>query len=160
MNEWMAQPSSGSDYFEIYNPAANPVAIGGMYFTDNSTATKFRIADLSFIGTGSSSGFLKFDADSAMDKYPADHVNFGLSSSETVRLIDTDGATEVSRGDPAPVTGVSRGRLPDGSTNIVSFPKINDYDTVSPGEPNFLILTNLQINELLAHTDPPLEDAI
>ena len=160
MNEWMASPSSGSDYFEIYNPGTNPIAIGGMYLTDNNTLTKFRIADLSFIGTGSISGFLKFDADNAPDKYPADHVTFSLSSSESIRLIDTDGVTEVSRGDPAPVTGVSRGRLPDGTTNIVSFPKINDYDTFSPGEANFLILTNLQINELLAHTDPPLEDAI
>lgn len=159
MNEWMAQPSSGNDYFEVYNPGTDPVALGGMYLTDNNTPTKFRIADLSFIGTGPG-GFLRFDADSATDKYPADHVSFGLSSSEIIRLIDTDGATEVSRGDPAPVSGVSRGRLPDGTTNIVAFPKINDYDTASPGEPNFLILTNLQINELLAHTDPPLEDAI
>ena len=52
-------------------------------------------------------------------------------------------------------TGVSQGRFPDGSANIVSFPT-----TVSPGESNYLPLTNAVANEILTHTDPPLEDAI
>src|SRR6185312_2527565 len=32
--------------------------------------------------------------------------------------------------------------------------------TASPGESNFLPLSNAVVNELLSHTDPPLEDAV
>jgi hypothetical protein len=52
-------------------------------------------------------------------------------------------------------TGVSQGRLPDGGTNIVSFPT-----TPTPEESNYLPLQNVVINEVLTHTDLPLEDAI
>jgi hypothetical protein len=50
---------------------------------------------------------------------------------------------------------VSEGRFPDGSTNIIRFP-----GTASPGESNWRLLTNVVINEVLTHTDLPLEDAI
>jgi hypothetical protein len=43
----------------------------------------------------------------------------------------------------------------DGSTNIIRF-----ADTPSPGAPNYLPLNDIVINELLSHTDPPLEDAV
>src|SRR5262249_33684392 len=51
--------------------------------------------------------------------------------------------------------GVSQGRLPDGSTNIVDFPQ-----TPTPSDSNFLPLTNVVVNEVLTHTDAPFEDAI
>ncbi len=35
INEYMALPASGDDWFEVYNPNEQPVAIGGMFFTDN-----------------------------------------------------------------------------------------------------------------------------
>src|SRR6185312_747871 len=50
---------------------------------------------------------------------------------------------------------VSQGRFTDGAANIVYF-----SETASPGAANYLPLTNIVINELLSHTDPPLEDAI
>jgi len=53
------------------------------------------------------------------------------------------------------LTGVSEGRFPDGGTNIVAFP-----GTDSPGAPNYRRLTEIVINEVLTHTDEPLEDAI
>ena len=34
VNEWMANPASGSDWFELYNPDANPVALAGLYLSD------------------------------------------------------------------------------------------------------------------------------
>jgi len=171
VNEWMANNSSGPDYFEIYNPGNKPISIGGCFLTDNpASLTKFRIPDLSYIGTGVISGYLKFDADSATNKYPADHVNFSLSNNgENVGLYDAGFSVIDFVSFGRQTSGVSEGRLPDGqggiavqvgSPNRVFFPKINDYDTASPGAPNFLILTNLSINEILTHTDPPLEDAV
>ena len=50
---------------------------------------------------------------------------------------------------------MSEGRFPDGASTIVKFP-----GTESPGDANYLLITNVVINEALTHTDPPLEDAI
>ena len=52
-------------------------------------------------------------------------------------------------------TGVSEGLLPDGTSNRVFFPL-----TATPGNANFLPVGSVVINELLSHTDPPLEDAV
>ena len=46
-------------------------------------------------------------------------------------------------------------RLPDGSTNIVAFPR-----SATPGEGNYWILDTLIINEILAQSSAPFEDAI
>jgi hypothetical protein len=53
------------------------------------------------------------------------------------------------------VTGVSQGRFLDGGAAGFSFP-----GTASPGAANYLLLTNVVINEVLSHSDDPLEDAI
>jgi hypothetical protein len=45
--------------------------------------------------------------------------------------------------------------LPDGLSSVVSF-----VETPTPGDSNFLPLPNVVVNEVLTHTDPPLEDAI
>ena len=45
--------------------------------------------------------------------------------------------------------------MPDGGSAIVAFPT-----NPTPGEGNYLPLTSAVINEVLSHTDPPLEDAI
>jgi len=50
--------------------------------------------------------------------------------------------------------GISQGRLPDGATNIVYFRQ------PTPGDSNWLPLGNVFINEVLSHTDLPLEDAV
>jgi len=55
----------------------------------------------------------------------------------------------------AQAQGVSQGRLPDGGTNVVFFP-----ETPTPKNANFLPLATVVVNEALAHTDLPLEDAI
>jgi hypothetical protein len=171
VNEWLAtQSSSGpKDYFEIYNPSNRPIDISRMYLSDNpSIPTKFQIPSNSFIGTGWISGYLKFTADSAVDKYPADHVNFGLATSESVILSEPEPLPTPVVVDRVDFTGmvndVSEGRLPDGGTAIVRFGvnAITGYDEKSDGAPNFKFLsyTNIFVNELLSHTDPPLEDAV
>ena len=156
INEWMAVSSSDNDWFEIYNPDTVPVALGGLFLTDDLGApTKYSIPVLSFIGHGSNA-YQRFEADSPQTPSGPEHVNFKLSGSGDeigLALSTTASIDAVSFGQQ--VDGVSQGRLPDGSATIVSFPT-----SASPGEANFLPLTNVVVNEALAHTDPPLEDAI
>lgn len=167
INEWMASPSSGDDWFEIYNTTNQPVALGGLYLTDTpANPTQARINDLSFIGPSSlSSAYLKFSASGT--NVPADQVIFKLSGSgEFIGLYNTNvtagPATNTARLDTvafgAQFSGISQGRLPDGATNATNV--VFFTNTVSPAAMNYRIMTNVVISEVLAHTDPPLEDAI
>lgn len=153
INEWMAKPSSGSDWFELYNPEALPVALGGLTLTDVLTTPALTtIQSLSFIGSG---GFLEF----AADEKPADgptHVNFKLGSTAgsiglfSPARVAIDTVTYGTQSE-----GVSQGRLPDGAAKIVSF-----LTGATPGESNYLPIYSVIINEVLTHSDPPLEDAV
>ena len=158
MNEWLANPESGEDTFEIFNPGALPVALADLWLTDDlstpTTRMKHKLAKLSFIGTNVF-GFQKFTADSQPQNC-ADHVAFSLSASGEVLGLSQNNGTLIDGvifGTQA--LGVSQGRFPDGATSVVSFPF-----SESLGDANWLPLTNLVINEVLTHTDPPLEDAI
>ena len=155
INEWMANPKSGDDWFELYNPSAQPVALGGLFLTDDlNDRRKSRIPALSFIGS-STNGLLRFDADNDTSK-GADHVAFKLSNGgEALGLFLADGTTVDSVVFGQQFPGVSEGRLPDGGPAIVQF-----THTSSPGENNHLALSSVVINEVLTHTDPPLEDAV
>ena len=155
INEWMAAPSSGEDWFELHNPEAQPVALGGFYLTDNLTDPgQHRIPSLSFLGANTNS-FQQFVA----DKNPsagADHVNFKLAPErEALGLFSAGGVAIDTITFQNQQSGVSEGRFPDDASQIVSFPT-----TSSPGEANYLPLIGVAINEVLTHTDPPLEDAI
>jgi hypothetical protein len=153
VNEWMADPVSGSDWFELYNSGSQPVSLGGLFFTGDLTKpTASPVPPLSFIGAN---GFFQFLADSNPNA-GADHVRFKLSKSgDTVGLFSPAGILITAYTFGAQLTGASQGRFPDGSTNIISF-----TSSVSPGESNYLPLSNVVVNEVLSHTDPPLEDAV
>jgi hypothetical protein len=155
INEWMANPSSGQDYFEIYNPNPQPVDISRFYLTDNlSQLTKHQLPFLSFLGIGEDA-YQKFDADSA-PLVGADHVNFALAAGGEALGLTHSNLTAIDSVSFGPQgAGVSQGRLPDGAAGIVNFPL-----TPTPGNGNFLPLTTVVINEVLAHTDLPLEDAV
>jgi hypothetical protein len=170
INEWLADQSNDGvdDYFEIYNTTNRHVALGGLYLTDSATAPlQYQIAPLSFIGTGAQA-YVTFEADEnggttgTTNRYPADHVNFGLRGAGEQIIIYNSSFQEIHRVVFGPQEeDVSEGWLPDGNTNNrVRFRVINDYETMSPNDPNFLILTNVYVNELLAHTDPPQEDVV
>jgi hypothetical protein len=155
LNEWMARPHSGDDWFELYNTGALPVQLTGLFVTDNpSTAgmTQSQLGPLSFVGGRK---WVELTA----DNHPGSgsgHVSFSLDGSgETLRLYNTNTnlIDVVDFGIQAP--GASQGCLPDGTANIVSFPT-----TPTPGDANYLPLTNVIINEVLTHTDAPLEDAV
>jgi len=155
INEWMAQPASGSSWFELYNLDPLPVSLGGLYLSDDPSIaglTEFQVPPLSFIP---GQGWIKWDADG----HPSNgrnHVNFQLSATgESLLLYDTALTLIDAVYFSGQQTSVSQGRLPDGSGTVVSFPA-----TASPGAGNYLPLTNAVVNEVLSHTDPPLEDAI
>jgi len=156
VNEWMANPLPGDDdFFEIYNPGSQPVALGGLWLTDVlTTRNKHQIARLSFIGA-ITNAWTEFKADGNTTA-GADHVSFSLrASSEDVGislpdLTLIDGISFTNQAE-----GVSIGRLPDGANTVMSFPT-----TASPGSANYLPLPNVAVNEALTHTDLPFEDAI
>src|SRR2546428_475387 len=72
-------PSSGDDWFEVYNTANAPVALGGLFLTDNlADRTQSPIRPLSFIGFAGN-GFVQFIADGNRDN-GANHVSFKLNN--------------------------------------------------------------------------------
>ena len=154
-NEWMANSSSGDDWFELYNLDPVPVALGGLYLTDDCSLagqTKFVVSPLSFIG---GHGWVQWSADGHSSN-GRNHVNFKLDPwGESLRLYDRDFSPIDAIDFGVQDMDVSQGRLPDGGNAIVPF-----LTTPSPGEANSLPLTNAAINEVLTHSDPPLEDAI
>jgi hypothetical protein len=156
INEWMADPPSGDDdWFELYNPNSQPVALGLFWLTDDlATRQKHQLWPLSFIGA-ITNAWQKI----ICDPDPAgDHVGFNLRATapgEQLGLSWPNGSPVDSIAFGAQSPGVSQGRLVDGQTNIVSFP-----GTPSPGDPNYVLMNNVVISEVLTHTDLPLEDAI
>jgi hypothetical protein len=155
LNEWMADPASGDDYFEVYNPNAQPVDVSRFYVTDDlSNRTKHRLPALSFIGVGQNA-FQRFVA-SGNTTLGGEHVNFSLrAAGEALGLTTASNVALDSVSFGPQTTGVSQGRLPDGSGSIVNF-----TTTPTPGRSNFLPLSNVVVNEVIAHTDAPLEDAV
>lgn len=153
INEWMATDGGGPDWIELYNPADLPVALGGLYWNDDVVpSTNSPIAPRSYIGPGR---HLQFLADGDLEA-GARHVGFRLSGSgDIIGLFDAGGLVQDIVSFGPQVSGVSQGRLPDGAAAVVSFP-----DSASPGDPNYLPLASLVINEVLAHSDVPLEDAV
>lgn len=155
INEWLANPSSGGDWFELFNGDAKPVALAGCHLsneTDPASTNKFSIRPLSYIPA---QGWVLYNADKDTNAGP-DHVSFGLSAKGGSIVLWSSNLVLLDRVDfGAQTSGISEGRLPDGTTNIVKFPT-----TATPGEDNYLPLTQIVINEVLTHTDPPLEDAV
>lgn len=174
------------DWFEIYNPDTNIVVLSGLVFADKGSSNnvplvipnppedslKF-VAPLSYI---SPQGFVQIfclGAGQGQASAP-DEVNFSLSSTGGTAGSTNDPADEIwifATNDLAQVidhvilprfsqiadNDITRGRLPDGG----------DYDPLnaklprkSPKESNFGTISEIVINEILTHTDPPLEDAI
>ncbi len=130
-NEWMARPLEGEDWFELYNTADLPVALGGLWLTDSPALperAKHRIAPLSFIAPRA---WVLWWASGRPDRGPY-HADFNLDAEgETLRLYDAAfrllDAVDFGRQDP----GVSEGRLPDGSDRLERFP-----DRATPGTAN------------------------
>lgn len=154
INEWLANPASGDSWFEIYNSQTAPVALSGLYLTDSlANSRQWQFPPLSFIG-GGPAAYQRFEADADPQK-GADHVSFQLNpAGGQIALLTGDGQVlnQVTFGPQ--VVGVSEGRFPDGGALIARFAD------PSPGGYNFVPLTNVVINEVLAAAAAPLEPAI
>lgn len=133
INEWMASPTKGDDWLEIYNSGSSPVALGGLYLSDDLlNPFKSPIAPLSFIGSVES-GFALFFATGEITA-GKNHAGFALKrTGESLGLFSPIGVLIDSVVFGPQIQGVSEGRLPDGDTEIVSFPT-----TASPGSSNYL----------------------
>lgn len=155
LNEWMAGPLTGDDWFELYNTNTLPVDLSGLYLSDSPAVqqvTNSPVAPLSFVGGRK---WVLFRADGNLSA-GLDHANFSLDQQgESLRLYTTNLEVIDVIDFGLQTDGASQGRLPDGSASIVSFPT-----TPTPGAANFLPIAGLVVNEILTHTDPPLEDAV
>ncbi len=133
INEWMADPQKGDDWFELYNPTGQPLALGGFFLSDDpANPMLHRLPTHCFIG-GGFFAFQKIVAD-AQARRGADHVSFKLrASGEGIALRDADGwlIDEVIFASQS--EAVSEGRFTDGSATIARFPGID-----TPGAPNRL----------------------
>jgi len=131
INEWMARPTQGDDWFELYHPEPHPIDLGGLLLSDDPAEPgKRRIPDHSYIG-GDWYRHQKIVADGNPDA-GADHVNFRLSAAgDAILLHDALGhlIDGVRFGPQA--ENVSEGRLPDGAATLATF-----SNRASPGAAN------------------------
>ena len=155
LNEWMANPWDGDDWFEVYNSTNRPIDLAGLILSDDPSAAntnKFRIPALSFVDAG---GWLRWIADGQETPAPG-HVNFKLSAEGgSLRIYSSSGATIDAVDFSYAPKGISSGRLPDGGVALVAFPGAS-----SPGESNFQLLPEVVINEVLGGARPPFEAAV
>ncbi len=154
INEWMAAAES-DDWLELHNLDASPVALSGLFLTDDPSLAGLSntpIAALSFIG---GKDFVQWIADETPSA-GRDHTRFDLDQDgDNIRLYDGNFSIIDSVSFGAQLPNVSQGRLPDGTSNIVSFPA-----SATPDASNYLPLPDVVINEALTHTDLPLKDSI
>jgi len=132
VNEWMASPASGDDWFEIYNPSDKPVELSDLLLNDSITTTNqaTSIPPLSYVGIGLGA-YQEFRADGDASK-GADHVGFRLAASgEAIGIYTADGILLDGISFGPQRQGISEGRYADGSTNIIAF-----VGTPTPGAPN------------------------
>jgi hypothetical protein len=116
-NEWLANPSSGPDGFELFNSGALPVAIGGTYLADQLSDTRQQlVTPLSFMGTGAGR-WLAFVADDSQ-AVPG-RVNFKLAKEGGVLgFFSAEGAQLDVVAFGVQAKGKSQGSYPDGSDTI------------------------------------------
>ncbi len=151
VNEWMANPRNGEDWFELFNSSSSPVAIGNLWLSDTLGSAITQIPPHSYIA---GNWFARFEADGQNDG--GNHANFKLSVSGDRILVLAENGTNVidSVNFGAQGLGVSEGRFPDGALTLTSFP-----ETKSPGASNWKE-AEVVINEALTNSVEPLEDAV
>ena len=153
INEWMANPITGPDWFELFNRDRLAVSLDGVSATDDPSIVGrghgYRFPSLSYIG---SQGFLRVVADADLSQ-GADHAPFRLrSEGGTLLLNDT---TQTAPGTPLPLQidaisygtqtpGASQGRWPDGGAEVIEF-----LQNSSPEAPNGKRHPSIRLNEFI-----------
>ena len=132
INEWRARSSLASDeFFELYNSGAGPVALGGLWLSDEPSEVgrrKWQIPSLTYIQAGGFAAFWPADG-SSQPGSPSFHLD---TTGELVRLGLDDANTtaiDIVGFGQAPPAGSSEGRQPDGGAGIAAM-------TPTPGTPN------------------------
>ncbi len=132
------EPGEFPDWFEIYNPIATAVDVGGIYVTDDPLIpTKYQIPSGVTIPA---LGYYLMYADNDSAQGP-EHTNFKLAggTGEALAIYDRDGVTQIDILTFGPqVANVSYGRYPDGAGPFDFMP------SPTPGAPN------------LPHNPPPI----
>lgn len=143
LNEWAGNSRYrlSDDFVELHNPAAQPVALGGLRLTDDlaSYPTRHVFPPLSFIGAAT---LLEIDSD---------QFGFGLNGQfESIWLTGSNGAILDQADLIAQHADTSSGRSPDGSNTWA------DFAVPSPGISNGTtpvgfqdLLESLRITEIM-----------
>ncbi|MDB6154397.1 MAG: hypothetical protein JWL90_2850, partial [Chthoniobacteraceae bacterium] len=161
INEWLANTDFrvSSDFAEIYNPGTNPVAIGGMSFSDDvlNAPARFVLPPLSFLPASS---FTRFDF-IGTDATPgnATEVSFRLGATFGNLALIGQNSTVVDIVDlVSQPPDASSGRSTDGGSTIVTFAPPASLAT--PGASNTTppanilnLINSLRITEI--HFNPP-----
>jgi uncharacterized protein YaiE (UPF0345 family) len=140
-------------WIEIHNKNANPVNIGGLYFTNNTgTPLLYQFpTNAAAVTTIPANGFIILWADNQTSQ-GALHLPFTLNSAGGVlALVNNDGLAPAILDQlqyPSTAVNTSTGRYPDGSANLKPFA------TPTPSAANTLpLVSGLYINEFLASND-------
>ena len=141
VNEWCAHADVEGDWFELYNSDAEPVALNGLFLSDDPSIaglTKYQVSSLSFIAGRS---WVKWIADGRPEAGP-NHTNFRLhQGGETLRIYSRGVQVDSIDFGLQSAAG-SQGRWPDGATEIRAFPttptpgQANQVDTDGDGMPD------------------------
>jgi VCBS repeat-containing protein len=153
INEWLgnADYRASSDFIELDNSAAQPVALGGMSLTDDfiNFPSRGTLPQLSFMGPGA---FVAFEAKgSSATPGNARELPFGIDATVgSVALLGANG-TIVDRGDTlTQFRDVSMGRLPDGTGNVAALnPPSPGFSNAALPEAAAEVLNYLRITELM-----------
>jgi hypothetical protein len=157
INEWAGNRDYllGDDFVELYNPEAQPVALGQMVLTDDfvNYPAKAILPDLSFIGPGA---FLRFFAKgSSASDGNATELPFRIGADFGLLALLGQNRTIVDRVDVvAQAADTSRGRTPDGAASVTTFGLPTTIPTpgaanVPPPASVLALIGNLRISELL-----------
>jgi Lamin Tail Domain/Putative Ig domain/CotH kinase protein len=143
INEWAGNIDFrlNDDFIELYNPAAQPVALGGLRLTDHYIAypTRYSFPTLSFIAAG---GFTVRDGDD---------LGFSVDGAfEHVFLLGANGALMDRVDLVSQFSDVSAGRSPDGSHTWANFslPTPNLSNTFTSANHTALV-ASLRITEIM-----------
>jgi len=155
INEWfvdgqfqVGQQNFEDDFIELYNPEPLPVALGGLYLTDDPAVAPgmHQIAALSFID---GIGHRVFTADTMANEGPT-HVNFELEPSPGwIGLMAADlSVIDLIHYGPQ-TSGISQGRVPTGGTQFEFFAQPSpDLDGTPPSVPMGLTFTAISDTQI------------
>ena len=157
INEWAGNSDYllDEDFLELFNPAAQPVALGAMTLTDDyiNYPGKFTLPPLSFIAPNS---FLRFRAKgAAATDGNATEMPFSIDANTGWLAVIGQNGTIVDRVDiVAQPADTSRGRTPDGGASVATFGLPTSLPTpgssnVTPPANVLALIAGLRISELL-----------